>query len=152
MVALRIQAMLQSLLFFLFLSLPVSSFFILSHHPLVAQRLDPILSNGTSSHVHQFVGTSSISPTMNEKTLDKARKAKDCQTSGINADQSSYWAPKLYSYDSKNDSFTSVPHSYTQTYYLQRPQSSVKNGTVKAFPAGKCPLVFCCDIKEILFD
>jgi len=44
-------------------TLPILSnaFWILSHGPLVAQRLDPIVSgNGTSGHVHSFVGSSAI--------------------------------------------------------------------------------------------
>lgn len=108
---------------FVLLSQAASSFLILSHHPLVSQRLDPIISNGTSSPVHQFVGTSVISPQMDSASLEQARKSKSCQTAGVGADQFSYWAPKPCSYDENNETFTSVPHSYSQTYYLQRPDS-----------------------------
>lgn len=51
------------IIFTLLLTLPFSSngFWILSHSPLVSQRLDPIISgNGTSGHTHTFVGDSDI--------------------------------------------------------------------------------------------
>ncbi|CAO1613714.1 unnamed protein product [Sympodiomycopsis kandeliae] len=110
-----------------FLSLPtVSSFWIISHHPLVSQRLDPIISpNGLSSHVHAFVGSKAIKPNEN---VDSS-----CTTSPVKADKSKYWAPQLYYYHGKNQTFSSVPLWFTNTYYLNR--NSTKS-ELKAFPDG----------------
>lgn len=40
---------------------PAHAFWILSHHPLVTERLDPIVSGAeTSFHTHNFVGSADI--------------------------------------------------------------------------------------------
>ncbi|PWN29842.1 WSC-domain-containing protein, partial [Jaminaea rosea] len=115
------------------LSLVASShaFWIITHHSLVSQRLDPILSpNTTSAHTHAFVGSAAI--------LDSQSKESMCTTSNVKADKSNYWAPQLYYYHGKGKTFSAVPISYVNTYYLNRYGPSIKQkaGALKAFPKG----------------
>lgn len=65
----------------LFTALPANGFWIISHHGMVAQRLDPIIApNGTSGHTHNFVGSAAILPSQDEDQM--------CTTSTVKADLS----------------------------------------------------------------
>lgn len=76
-------------------ALPGRSFWIISHSPLVSQRLDPILApTGTAGHTHAFVGSAAILSSQDKDSL--------CTTSAVKADKSNYWAPQLYYYHAKN--------------------------------------------------
>lgn len=109
---------------FSLLALPAHCFWIISHHPLVSQRLDPIVNpTGLSAHVHTFVGSAAIKPSEDV--------AKACTTSPVKADKSKYWAPQLYYYHGNNKTFESVPLWFVNTYYLNRNSSTTK---LKAFP------------------
>lgn len=113
------------------LTASTDAFWIITQHPLVSQRLDPILSpNGTSGHTHAFVGSAAI--------LASQDKDKMCTTSSVKADRSNYWAPQMYYYHGKPKTFSAVPLSYVQTYYLNRYGPSIKQqpGALKAFPKG----------------
>lgn len=105
-------------------------FWIITHHSLVSQRLDPILTNGTSGHTHAFVGSAAILPSQDANSL--------CTTSKVKADKSNYWAPQMYYYHSTNKTFDAVSLSYVQTYYLNRggPKTQLAPGVLKAFPRG----------------
>lgn len=75
----------------LLMAAPVRSFWIISHHPLVSQRLDRIVApDGISSHAHAFVGSAAI---QSDQSVDDM-----CTTSPVKADLSNYWAPQLYYY------------------------------------------------------
>ncbi|CAO1620677.1 unnamed protein product [Parajaminaea phylloscopi] len=112
------------------LSHVATAFWIIPHHSLVSQRLDPILSNSTSSHAHAFVGSAAILPGQ--------KKSEMCTTSSVKADRSNYWAPQLYYYHGNNKTFDTVPLSYVNTYYLNRygPNIKEKAGALKAYPKG----------------
>lgn len=103
---------------------------ILVHHSLKQARIDPIVSPGrASSHTHSFVGANGVS--MDTTTADALAKATTCNTAGISADDSAYWAPSLYSYDNSSDTFTPKRLDYVNTYYLMR-----GNVPITAFPRG----------------
>ncbi|PWN49559.1 hypothetical protein IE53DRAFT_388208 [Violaceomyces palustris] len=104
----------------------VSGFWILTQGQLVTERLDPIVSPGkVSSHVHTFVGSNGVS------SQPESSYSGSCTTAGVTADMSNYWAPQLYSY--KGGKFDSVPLSFVNTYYLNRPGATSE---IKAFPKG----------------
>lgn len=110
---------------------PVRSFWIISHHPLVAQRLDPIVApNGISSHTHTFVGSAAIQPNQNVDTM--------CTTSPVKADKSKYWAPQLYYYRGDSQTFDAVPLNFVNTYYLTRggPTMGEDPSKLQPFPKG----------------
>ncbi|CAO1622292.1 unnamed protein product [Parajaminaea phylloscopi] len=111
--------------------LPVQSFWILSHHPLVSQRLDPIVApNGLSSHTHTFVGSAAIQDGQNVDTM--------CTTADVKADRSKYWAPQLYYFNAGSATFDSVPLSFVNTYYLNRggPKMGENSSLLQPFPKG----------------
>ncbi|CAO1634803.1 unnamed protein product [Sympodiomycopsis kandeliae] len=125
-----LQSVLATLLLFLAIS-PVRSFWIISHHPLVSQRLDPIVApNGISAHTHTFVGSASIQPSQSVDTT--------CTTSPVKADKSKYWAPQLYYYHGDTDTFDSVPLNFVNTYYLNRggPTMGEDPSKLKPYPKG----------------
>lgn len=112
-------------------AVPVQSFWILSHHPLVAQRLDPIVAPGTtSSHAHSFVGSAAIQDSQNVDSM--------CTTADVKADKSKYWAPQLYYYNGDSKTFDSIELSFVNTYYLNRggPKMGENSTLLKAFPKG----------------
>lgn len=78
---------------------PANAFWILSHHPLVSERLDMIVSPGVlSGHTHTFVG--SAATTIGQNTGDY------CTTADVKADLSNYWTPQLYYYSGSSVSIT----------------------------------------------
>ena len=75
--------------------LPTDAYWIITHHPLVYERLDPILNpGGISGHTHAFVGSAALLPTANPNS--------SCTTSTVKADKSNYWQPALYYFNATN--------------------------------------------------
>ena len=127
-----------------------SAYFVLTNMaPVVAQRLDPIISEGnaiTSGHAHAFLGSNQVRANMTYHSLRKSVKGWKknvpftasgvCSSTGLWADASSYWSPPLY-YRNNNSTFQSVPFGSARLYYFNRVGSKetaagVKNA--KAFP------------------
>lgn len=110
---------------------PARAFWIISHHSLVSQRLDPIIApNGISGHTHTFVGSAAIQPSQNVDSM--------CTTSPVKADKSKYWAPQLYYYHGDTNKFDSVPLNFVNTYYLNRggPTMGEDPSKLQPFPTG----------------
>jgi hypothetical protein len=127
---------------------PVHAFWILTHdHALTYERLDPIVNPGVvSPHVHSIIGSDAFAPTM---SYPQMQGASSCTTSPVQDDRrcasplvdalhadrgrSSYWAQSLY-HRAANGTFTLIPISFVQTYYLQRAGPTQTN--ISAFPPG----------------
>lgn len=114
----------------LLLLAPVNAFWILTHGPLTYDRLDPIVNPGEiSTHVHSVIGGNAFKQTMDYATT----QTSDCSTAPVQADKSSYWSPTLY-HRSQNGTFSAIPVSFVQTYYLQRDGPTQKK--IVGFPEG----------------
>ncbi|EIN06995.1 hypothetical protein PUNSTDRAFT_53415 [Punctularia strigosozonata HHB-11173 SS5] len=108
-----------------------NAFWILSHGSLTHDRLDPLLSSGkVSTHEHTVVGASNFGPVTTYDSL----QSSECTTSPVQADKSNYWAPQLYHRNQENNTYTLIPISFVQTYYLNRDGPTQK--TIKGFPKG----------------
>ncbi|PWN26105.1 WSC-domain-containing protein [Jaminaea rosea] len=107
------------------------AYWILGHHNLVSQRLDPIIApNGISGHTHAFVGSAAIQPGQDVNTM--------CTTSPVKADLSKYWAPQLYYYNGDTRKFASINLGTVNTYYLNRggPKMGEDSTSLQPFPKG----------------
>lgn len=60
-------------------------------------------------------------------------QAGTCTTAPVTVDKSNYWIPQLYYFNPTDQSYTMIPVSFLNTYYLDRPGVS---GVVQAFPDG----------------
>ncbi|PWN20147.1 WSC-domain-containing protein [Microstroma glucosiphilum] len=110
---------------------PANAFWILSHHPLVSERLDMIVSPGAlSGHTHTFVGSAAVTVGQNNSDY--------CTTAPVKADLSNYWTPQLYYYRGDSNTFDSVPLGSVNTYYLNRggPKMGENSSLLHPFPKG----------------
>lgn len=81
-----------------------AAYFTFGSSALVTERLDPLLSPGsTSTHVHSVIGGSAFGATMDFASTQTSK----CTSVDIIADKSNYWVPNLYF--NKGDKFTRVP-------------------------------------------
>ncbi|KAF3770464.1 hypothetical protein M406DRAFT_354460, partial [Cryphonectria parasitica EP155] len=97
--------------------------------PLMEGRVDPIVSPGkTSSHVHTIQGGSNIGISATGEDLMDS----NCSSALVEGDNSAYWFPKLYFYDSDNDTVEPVDLYYANIYYFFEPTDD----DVVAFPVG----------------
>ncbi|KAF9053089.1 hypothetical protein BJ165DRAFT_1570503 [Panaeolus papilionaceus] len=104
--------------------------------PLVTDRVDPIISPGTSpsNHVHTVHGGSKFRA---DSTYDTLRSSS-CTSCLIAQDKSAYYFPKLYFRDPQTLKYEPVPNGNLLVYYLNRGSADVANGGsgLKAFPPG----------------
>ncbi|KAF2087626.1 WSC-domain-containing protein, partial [Saccharata proteae CBS 121410] len=85
--------------------------------PIAVARIDPILSPGqVGSHLHSFIGSDALAPTMDFAQTQTA----SCSQVYVKPDKSSYWQPKLFFQDPNNKTFTIVPESHRVLYYQNR--------------------------------
>ena len=101
--------------------------------PLVIERLDPILSPGTSpsNHVHSVVGANAFASSMDFAQTQKAT----CSTVSPVADKSNYWMPNLYFHDPNNGSFIRVPEQpYHKIYYKYGKGDGTYDTDITEFP------------------
>jgi len=77
---------------------------------LVVERLDPIVTPGSSPspHVHQIVGGDSFNATMDPAVLDPA-KASTCTSCAFAEDMSNYWTASMYFKSPENGTYRRVP-------------------------------------------
>jgi len=104
-------------------------FWIVSHAPLMASRLDPIVNPGAvSNHAHAVIGGSNFGPLYDYATSVKSQ----CTTANVDVDHSNYWIPQLYN-KFANGTVKVAGLSYANTYYQMR-----RNGQepVYEFPPG----------------
>ncbi|CAA7262493.1 unnamed protein product [Cyclocybe aegerita] len=104
--------------------------------PLVQERIDPIVSPGTSpsNHVHTVHGANLFG---SDSTFDTLR-ASSCTNCLVSQDLSNYWFPKLYFLNTQNNTFEDVPNGGLLVYYQNRGIGDAANGGtgLKAFPPG----------------
>lgn len=111
-------------------------------------RLDPIVNEGTvSPHMHVVIGSDAFGPKVTSDSL----RAGSCTTNPVTADMSSYWASQLYHRNENSVScpissitvhtayldsqtYSAVPHLFSNVYYLPRGGPTIKDSEVKAFP------------------
>ncbi|CAM1505513.1 Fc.00g111500.m01.CDS01 [Cosmosporella sp. VM-42] len=108
-----------------------SSFAILhfTNTPLVAGRMDPIVSPGKpSSHSHHVMGGSGFGLSSTGKDLANSK----CSNALIKGDNSNYWFPSLYFKDPKTGKLEPVEVFYVNAYYFFQDTNDV----IKAFPLG----------------
>ncbi|KAJ3512650.1 hypothetical protein NLJ89_g3400 [Agrocybe chaxingu] len=119
------------------LALPAHAWFrVACTSPLVQERIDPIISPGTSpsNHVHTVHGANLFGSNSSFDTL----RASSCTNCLVSQDLSNYWFPKLYFLNTQNNTFEDVPNGGLLVYYQNRGTGDVSNGGtgLKAFPPG----------------
>ena len=101
--------------------------------PITIQRLDPIMSPGStaSNHVHAVVGGGGFKSSMTHADT----QSSSCSNLMIPQDLSNYWVPSLYFQDPKDHSFTRVPEKPEfKLYYKYGTGDNKFDSVIKGFP------------------
>lgn len=114
-----------------------SLFFVVNcYNQLVEERIDPIVSPGTTAaHVHSVYGGNGLDFT----TTFDALNASTCTSCQYAADKSVYWTPKLYFHQTSTNKFLSVPYqggTGMAIYYESGFQTPSGQEQLNPFPPG----------------